>query len=395
MEIMLHENKKNIAIITSNLYNGGAEKIAAMLSDYLTERGYNVYLFLDHFYGYKEYHYSGRVVRMRAVKTGNDWFDMYYKAQHLKKMKQKLKIHCSFSLMEEYNFINVLSKVDDTTVLSVHNYLTLLYKNPNYIKDKKRHHVLITLLYNCADNVIALTEIAKKDLSDNFFVKKNKIQCIPNPIDERKYSISSKKLPENSIVMIGRMAEAKAQWYMIRAMKGVLVKVADAHLYLLGEGPLMGALKQVASNLGIADNVHFEGFQEDVYAYLNAAKLYAHVSSHEGFSLAILDALACGVPVVCSDHISGSRDILAPGTSYDKRLIKAERAEYGILVPCPDDSITNLSPVLTKNENCLAKVVVEMLTDDKLREHYASQSKKRALAFSQDYVLGEWEKLIP
>lgn len=391
---MLQTGKKNIAIITSILYSGGAEKIAAMLSDYLTEKGYNVYLFLDHYYGNKEYHHSGRVVRMCAVKTGNSWIDMYYKAQYLKKMKQKLQIQCSFSLMEDYNFINVLSKTGDKVILSVHTYLTQRYKIPMWEKEKWRHRFLIAMLYNRADKVITITEMGRKDLSDNFFVQKKKIKSIPNPVDERKKTNALKMLPENSIVMVGRLVEAKAQWYMIRAMKEVLTKVRDTHLYLLGEGHLLDSLKQLTYHLGIAEFVHFEGFQEDVSAYLKAAKLFVHVSLYEGFANAVLDALSCGTPVVCSDYIAGSRDMLAPGTSYKKRLDKVEYAEYGVLVPCPDDTITNFSQELTKNEKCLANIIVNLLTDDRLRGHYAKQSQKRAVAFSQEKIFGEWEKFI-
>lgn len=110
------------------------------------------------------------------------------------------------------------------------------------------------------------------------------------------------------------------------------------------------------------------------------------MSSHEGFSVALLEALACGVPVVSTDHNTGAREILAPDTDYRvKRKEGIEEAAYGILVPvCRGEWQGEPEPVTaaSREERTLAEALHRVLTEKDLAEHYREAALKRAYQLS-------------
>ena len=86
----------------------------------------------------------------------------------------------------------------------------------------------------------------------------------------------------------------------------------SAALLLAGDGPLRGQLEALAGRLGIAARVHFLGHCDDVRVPLGAADLLVLPSLWEGMPLALLEGMACRLPVVASD-VSGSRELVVPG----------------------------------------------------------------------------------
>ena len=90
-----------------------------------------------------------------------------------------------------------------------------------------------------------------------------------------------------------------------------------ARLMILGEGKLRAELEALASTLGIAADVTLLGFVENPYAYMTRAAVCALSSAWEGLGNVVIEALACGCPVVSTDCPSGPAEILA-GVKYDK-----------------------------------------------------------------------------
>jgi len=97
--------------------------------------------------------------------------------------------------------------------------------------------------------------------------------------------------------------------------------VPDAHLILVGDGPLRHKLELKAQSLGIKDRVSFLGWRSDVAAILKASDIYVHSTHSDGFGIAVCEAMAAGLPVVASD---------VPGLA---QLVSGA----GILFPCGDD----------------------------------------------------------
>mgnify|MGYP000037444926 FL=1 len=93
----------------------------------------------------------------------------------------------------------------------------------------------------------------------------------------------------------------------------MLTRGTEARLVLLGDGPDRGRLEGLASELGIAENVHFAGFEPNPYAWMARAAALVLSSRCEGFANVLVEALACGANVVSTDCPSGPREILEGG----------------------------------------------------------------------------------
>jgi glycosyltransferase involved in cell wall biosynthesis len=85
-------------------------------------------------------------------------------------------------------------------------------------------------------------------------------------------------------------------------------------LLVVGTGPLEESLRHAAAQAGVSQQVQFLGkiSEEDKFAALRASDLFVSTSQHEGFGLVYLEAMACGLPVICYDH-GGQTDFLKDG----------------------------------------------------------------------------------
>ncbi len=129
------------------------------------------------------------------------------------------------------------------------------------------------------------------------------------------------------ILGIGRLVPQKNFAGLIRAFARLCQSRPDqsGQLVILGEGPERSALMQLAAQLGIADRVILPGFVDNPQAWLRRARLFVLSSQWEGFSLAVLEALLAGTPVVATDCRHGPAELLDNG-------------RFGRLVPVAEDA---------------------------------------------------------
>lgn len=109
------------------------------------------------------------------------------------------------------------------------------------------------------------------------------------------------KRDEIIILNIGNLTKQKNQINLIRAVPLVLKKGINIRLVIAGDGPLRKHLENELQTLGLEDNVNILGYREDVPKLLRAADLFVFPSLWEGLPIALLEALACGIPVLASD----------------------------------------------------------------------------------------------
>jgi glycosyltransferase involved in cell wall biosynthesis len=121
------------------------------------------------------------------------------------------------------------------------------------------------------------------------------------------------------ILAAGRLAPQKDYPTLIRAF-AALSAGRDLRLIILGEGPERTALESLIQQLGLADRVSLPGFRDNPFAYMSRARLFVLSSAWEGLPGVLIQAMACGTPVVSTDCPSGPREVLADG-------------RYGPLVP--------------------------------------------------------------
>lgn len=170
------------------------------------------------------------------------------------------------------------------------------------------------------------------------------------------------------IIAVGRLVHQKAFDRLVRAHAALRAQGLEHHLILLGDGPLREALVAQAKTLGVHDSVFMPGHQENVTDWLAHATVFAMCSRYEGFPLALLEALAAGVPAVAMDCPSGPREILQDG-------------QVGQLVPADDEA-------------AFTQALGEILRDPRQRADFAELGRPRARDYTAERIVPRWEALL-
>ena len=195
---------------------------------------------------------------------------------------------------------------------------------------------MVRMAYPRATHVIAVSDGVVDDLATNFGVARSRMSAIANPVDHRRIAELAAEQPAfvpagPYIVAAGRLTPNKNFPLLLRAYASAAL---PERLVILGEGPERGALRGLATSLGIADRVDMPGFAANPFAIVARARAYAMPSNAEGFPNGLVEAMACGVPVVATNCASGPSEILA-GRPRDA-ITGAIEVEAGTLVPTDD-----------------------------------------------------------
>jgi glycogen(starch) synthase len=172
------------------------------------------------------------------------------------------------------------------------------------------------------------------------FDRRVPIEVIPNGVDTTRY-----QGPENrnwtfpKMLWVGRLVYQKGLDVLVEALGDL--KSLPWELTLIGDGPIRATLEQQALQKGIADRIFFTGWldREEMDRFYHEANLFVFPSRHEGMPNALLEAMACGLPVIAS-RIAGNEELVIPG-------------ETGLLVPPQDSGALRkaLETLLTAPEN--------------------------------------------
>jgi glycosyltransferase involved in cell wall biosynthesis len=185
--------------------------------------------------------------------------------------------------------------------------------------------------YGLADCIVTTSSGVADDLIAHFGVAAGRIQVIHNPVDLLQIARAVAEPIDPAlerawtppvIVAAGRLADAKNYPLLIDAM-AVLRERVPARLFILGAGDLEGALRQRIAERHLDDDVVLCGFQENPWKYVARADVFALTSRYEGFGNVLVEAMACGVPVVATQS-PGTREIVSDGV--DGLLVERHEA---------------------------------------------------------------------
>lgn len=143
------------------------------------------------------------------------------------------------------------------------------------------------------------------DLLSNTFSPGSKLQIIPNGVDTALFSPPT-SVPQRdpsepiNVLCVARLIERKGQGQLIRALAKLKGEGKNVKLTLVGEGDSEQAYRELTRELQVTEQVEFKGYipRENLPAIYHAADIFALISENEGMSLALLEALACGLPII-------------------------------------------------------------------------------------------------
>jgi glycosyltransferase involved in cell wall biosynthesis len=229
--------------------------------------------------------------------------------------------------------------------------------------------------FNAADVVVATSNGVADDLAHRFGVRRERMTVIPNPVDldgvrsratEALDAADARCWTPLTIVAAGRLADAKNYPLLIEAMALVRERV-DARLVILGQGDREASLRRLVSMRGMGQAITFAGFQPNPWKFIARARVFVLTSRYEGFGNVLIEAAACGVPLVAT---------ASPGT----RDIVRDRVD-GFLVE-------DHSP------RAVADALLEVLTDDVVRARLSAQAIQGAERFSLPRVTARYDELF-
>ena len=138
------------------------------------------------------------------------------------------------------------------------------------------------------------------------------LERIEKSCPDRKKVLDEFGINENDTVLIsvGELRKLKNHRTIIEAMAKIENK--NLHYIIAGCGTFSGELSELAEKHGIKDRVHLPGFRNDVFDLLKSSDIFCFPSTREGMPLALMEAMAAGLPAVVS-NVRGNRDLIAPG----------------------------------------------------------------------------------
>ena len=195
---------------------------------------------------------------------------------------------------------------------------------------------MVRFAYPRARHVIAVSDGVVDDLVQNFGVARDRVSAIANPVDHDAIAAqaaapSSLAIDGDYVVAAGRLVPNKNFALLVDAFAA---SGLPHRLVIMGEGPERASLEAQIAAKGLAERVLLPGFVANPFAVLARARLFAMPSNAEGFPNGLVEAMACGLPVVATNCASGPSEILADLPR--EAVVDARQVPAGALVP-PND----------------------------------------------------------
>jgi glycosyltransferase involved in cell wall biosynthesis len=384
------ERSSSAVLLINSLGTGGAERAVALAVAELRARGRDVRILCLERAPVSELTVAAEVEYLSGMTTSAG---PLFKLAALPVLAFRLASHLSrhrtdvvMSHLFRANFVNVLSR---TMARSRHRAVVVNHTSLGRLARGGTqgwiNWILSRMLYPKADSVASVSAGAAAECRRLLDLPAGRSIILHDSIDTSagRRAVQDSK-PKEAIVGVGRLVGLKRYEDLIDAFARIAPDFPRLELRLIGDGPQRLALQHRAGASGVHDRISFLGRVDDPFTAMAGCTAFVSTSDTEGFGMAIVEALALGIPVVASDCAYGPREILAPSTDpmcLLKRDADMEIAQYGILYPV--GSIDGL-----------AKALRTLLGNRELRDRLAKSGCARAADFSVERSAAAYERLL-
>lgn len=352
--VAIAQKKYKICLVSECLSTGGAERVAAILSDFFVSKNIEVHhvVFIDSI----EYSYSGFLLNLGKAKG------KLAKFLRFKRFIEKEKFDFIIDFRAKHNFFQewIISRFifKSPTVFTIHNFMIDLYFSKWKFVAQSTHKNA----YGIVTITNKINELVKKEYGFT------NLSVINNPIlfdDIKRQSLETIDLNFEFIVCAGRMNDGIKQFdKLILAYSKSILPKRNIKLVLLGDGSNKIKLQELAKSLGMEQQVIFKGHVKKPYAYFSKAKYLVLSSKFEGLPMVILESLASGTPVISFDCLSGPSEIIIHKTN-------------GLLIE-------------NQNFNKLIEGMNEMILNEALYSYCKKNSIESVKKFSVENIGNQW-----
>ena len=344
-------------MIIPNLDFGGAQNSFSKLNYMLNEHG-KVFSVVFNTHDEISVPLMGELIDLK-ISAGKNWLlKAYYllkRVYKVRSLKRKLKIDTSISFLEGANYVNILSKVNERVVISIRG-SKVNDENIEGLLGKLRLRLLVPVIYNKSDHIIAVNESIKSELVNDFKIKSpcdvlpnfydlndlNSKACEPIPLrQEQLFNHGGFK-----IFSVGRLAPEKGIQHLLKVVSE-LRHYRPTQLFIIGSGDyeheLINRCEELSLNYfigstvdhGIWYDVVFLGYTSNPIKFSKYADLMVSTSSAEGFPNAIFEMMSQGVPIIAAEN-DGIRELLVDNSLRYGKILNSFSSEssYDEWVEC-------------------------------------------------------------
>ena len=357
------QNKNKVAIISTSLGSGGAERFASLLSFMLEKLNVEVHNIIIN--DVVDYEYGGKLMNLGIGASGSfSFFKKIKKGFLLNNYLKENEINLIIDSRPRNNLTReIITKwiyAGRTNWFVVHS-----FKIDNYFP---KPVFLSKFLYQKAENIICVSHAIEEVLKQKFDLKNT--VTILNPYDFSKIEIE-KGVPvlEQYIMYFGRFDEKVKNFsLMLEAFHLSKIYLQGYKLLLMGEGPDLGIIQENIKRLQLEDFVRIYPFNKNPFKYVQQAKFTILTSRHEGFPLSIVESLALGTPVISVDCDSGPNELIKDGFN-------------GLLVE-------------NNNPRVLASAMKQLVDDTNLYDFCKKNAAKSVEHLSLETISKQWESIL-
>ena len=368
----VEDGAKRLAFYLPSLRLGGAERVTVTIANYLADAGYDIDLVVSTYDGNFRDAVSSSITIVDLDPPSVPGVGVLTSIPALARYIRQNRPQMLISALTHANIVAAvsatLSNSGTTMVVTEHN----TFGHQSGFKNNAAV-ALAKIVYSLADRVITVSEGARQSYVQNTPLDPEDVVTLYNPVDVNDVRRTAREGVDEPwlrdddvevVLTVGRLESQKQQNMLLRAFARCAERRPRARLIIVGKGSRRAELEALAKQLGIDDRVKFTGFVDNAYAYMRTADVFVLSSRNEGLPTVLIEALACGCPIVSTDCPSGPREILADG-------------EYGRLTPVGDP-------------DALAEAIVATLESPPDAEALT----RRADDFAPEVVMDEYVQFI-